>query len=85
MEKEKVLELKPAPASAPDTQDQHVSGNSFVRTASPEKFKKAHAKTSIRHAGLFRRLREREWLLELVSYGHVIRENPSRRGIAKSS
>ena len=55
-----LIESKPTPTSAPVTQDQGVNENSVVRTVSPEKFRKANAKTSIEHAGLFRRLREIE-------------------------
>ena len=59
VEKETTKDVKATPPATPlpATAGQRANGKaSGVRTASKEQFKKAHAKTSAQHAGLFRRL-----------------------------
>ena len=57
MEKETIKAATPTPTLPPASPDEAKDGTPrAVRTASPEQFKKAHAKTSAQHAGLFRRL-----------------------------
>jgi hypothetical protein len=57
VEKKTIKAAKPTPASLPASAEKEKNGApNTVRTASPEQFKKAHAKTIAKHAGLFRRL-----------------------------
>ncbi len=44
------------PPRQPASEETPANGNSSVRYASDEQFRKAHAKTRKAHAGLFRRL-----------------------------
>jgi hypothetical protein len=59
MERRTTKELKPRPPEATDAQVQEAEASERapdVRTASKQQFDKAHRKTTVQHADLFRRL-----------------------------